>query len=144
MKNWWRFFFKSSWKTQAGMTLLEIMIVLAILALIASVVGPSVLGQLEKAKIKEAKIQISELQKAVDLFYTDCGSYPKDLDELLNPPSECPNWGPDPYIKKIPKDPWNEEFYYEVDGGSYEIFSFGEDKKEGGTGKAKDLSSNDL
>ena len=131
-------------KNSKGMTLLEIMIVLAILGGLITILATQVTKQLGKARHKEARIQISEIGKSLDMFYTDCGYYPQSLDELLNPASECPNWGPDPYIKKIPKDPWNSEFIYENSGGTYILISLGEDRREGGEGNSKDIKSDDI
>ena len=56
----------------------------------------------------------------------------------------CANWGPDPYIKKVPVDPWGSDYIYELDGSDYVLISMGADKEEGGTGKDKDISSADL
>lgn len=130
-------------KNNKAMTLLEIMIVLAIVALMASVIGPKLIGQLNSSKVKEVKIQISELSKTLDIFYTDCGFYPENLEDLIKKPSKCKNWGPDAYIKKIPKDAWGEEFIYELEDNKPIIISYGEDRREGGTKNATDLSSED-
>jgi general secretion pathway protein G len=133
-------------KNEKGMTLLEIMIVLAILAGLIAVLAGQVNGQLKKARMKEAHIQIAEFGKALDLFYTDCGFYPstdQGLHALMEAPSNCSNWGPDPYLKKLGKDPWNHEYIYESSGGNYTIKSLGSDGKEGGSGDAADITNND-
>ncbi|MCB0356785.1 MAG: type II secretion system major pseudopilin GspG, partial [Bdellovibrionales bacterium] len=123
-----------------GMTLLEIMIVLAILGGLITILAGQVTQRLAAARVKEAKIQIAELGKALDMFYTDCGFYPEGgLEELVNAPSNCPNWGPDPYLKKVPKDPWGNDYDYQYEDGSYVLFSYGEDRKPGGDGTAKDI-----
>ncbi|MCB0391844.1 MAG: type II secretion system major pseudopilin GspG [Bdellovibrionales bacterium] len=130
---------------QKGMTLLEIMIVLAILGGLITILAGQVTSRLAAARVKEARIQIAEIGKALDMFYTDCGFYPEaGLSDLVNAPSNCPNWGPDPYLKKIPKDPWGNEFEYEYDNGSYILVSYGEDRKPGGDGTSKDISSEEL
>src|SRR5258708_3280363 len=98
---------------QQGMTLLEIMIVLAILAGLIAVLAQQVNGRLKAARIKGARIQIGEYGKALDMFYTDCGFYPsadQGLPVLIQAPTNCQNWGPDPYLKKLSKDPWNHDF----------------------------------
>ena len=130
-------------RNQKGMTLLEIMIVLVILGGLIAILGGTVTKQLAKAKVKEAKIQIAEMGKALDMFYTDCGFYPQELGALIEAPEDCSNWGPDAYLKKIPKDPWNSDYTYELDGNSYVIGSLGEDRREGGSGNGKDISSED-
>ena len=135
-------------KSQSGMTLLEIMIVLVILGGLTGVLVTSITGQLKRSRIKEAKILISEVGKALDMYMTTCGSYPttdQGLDALLEEPSSgCDDWGPDPYVKKIPKDPWGSELIYEQDAGSFVLISLGEDKRDGGTKSAKDISSEDI
>ena len=136
---------RPSTKNQKGMTLVEIMIVLAILGGLIAVLSSSVVKQLSKARIKEAKIQMSEIGKALDMFYTDCGFYPQEgLNDLLEARSDCNNWGPDAYLPKMPKDPWNREFEYENSGGSFILRCLGQDGREGGEGEAADISSEDL
>ncbi|MBK7843082.1 MAG: type II secretion system major pseudopilin GspG [Bdellovibrionales bacterium] len=135
---------------QKGMTLVEIMIVLLILGGLASILATTVMGRLKKAKIGEAKLQISELGKSLDMFYADCAFYPSSdqgLSALVQAPSgepSCSGWGPDPYIKRVPRDPWNNEYVYEAQGNSYVLKSLGGDKREGGTGEDEDISSENL
>lgn len=127
------------------MTLLEIMIVLAILGGLITILAGQVTSRLAAARVKEAKIQIAEIGKALDMFYTDCGFYPEGgLADLVTQPTNCTNWGPDPYLKSIPKDPWGSEFEYEYENGSYVLHSLGEDRKPGGEGTAKDINSEEL
>jgi len=129
---------------QRGMTLIEIMIVLVIIGGIASILATQIIGKLGSAQLKEAKIQIKEIGKELDMFYTDCGFYPTSLDGLITADTNCKNWGPEPYMKKKPVDPWNNEFVYESQGTTYELKSLGKDRKEGGSGADADISSNDL
>lgn len=129
---------------QKGMTLLEIMIVLAILGGLIAVLATQVQGRLKASKIKQARIQIAEYGKALDQYFTDCNQYPTNeegLNALMTAPSSCTNWGPDPYLKKLTKDPWNGDFIYESSGNNYVLRSLGSDKREGGTGDAADISS---
>lgn len=133
-------------KNKKGMTLLEIMIVLAILAGLIAVLATQVQSRLKKARINEARIQIAEYGKALDMFYTDCGFYPSSdqgLKALMEAPSNCSNWGPDPYLRKLGKDPWNHDYIYESNGSSYKLKSYGSDGKEGGTGDGADISNED-
>ncbi len=137
-------------KNQKGMTLIEIMIVLVILGTIGTVLVTKVIGNLKKARFNEAKILISETGKALDQFYTDCGFYPtseQGLNALVQNPTgrACPNWGPESYLKRVPKDPWNNPLAYTCsDGLHYVIKSFGADRQEGGEGFNADISSEDL
>lgn len=142
-----RFFISKSLNSR-GMTLIEIMIVLVIVGGLIAILGNTVIGQLGKAQTKEAAIQIKEVGKALDMFYADCGFYPSSdqgLNALVESKGDCSNWGPDPYLKKAPKDPWNHEYVYEQKSRSaYTLKSLGADGEEGGEGKNKDISSDDL
>lgn len=129
---------------QRGMTLLEIMVVLAILGGLIGVLATQINSRFKKARQNEAKIQMAEIGKALEMFYTDCGFFPEALDALVTAPSNCSNWGPDPYLKKMPKDPWGEPFGYQINGSTYSIRSYGDDRKEGGTGTASDISNEEL
>ena len=135
----------------AGMTLIEIMIVLVILGTMGTVLITKVIGSLGKAKVNQAKILIGEVGKSLDQFYTDCGFYPateQGLDALVSAPTSgrtCSNWGPEPYTKKKPKDPWGHDLIYtSSDNAHYVLKSLGADGVEGGEGINKDISSEDL
>ncbi len=133
-------------RNNKGMTLLEIMIVLVILGGLIAILATQVQGRLKKAKINQAKIQIAEYSKALDLYYTDCNHYPsteEGMAALITAPSSCSNWGPDPYLKKVIKDPWGYEFQYESQGNAFVLRSLGSDNREGGSGDATDVSSAD-
>lgn len=134
-------------RNQKGMTLLEIMIVLAIVASLIGVLATQINSRMKKAKINQAKIHIGEIGKALDMYYTDCNSYPttaEGLGALVTQPSGCSQWGPDPYLKRAPKDPWGADYIYESQGNTYVLISLGADKKEGGSGDGADISSQDL
>lgn len=137
-------------RNERGMTLVEIMIVLVILGGLASVLASVVVGRLRSARIRQAKLQISEIGKLLDQFNAECNFYPtteQGLEALVHAPTQeptCANWGPDPYIKKTPKDPWGHPFIYENQGGSYVLKSLGSDNREGGAGESADISSENL
>ena len=132
-----------------GFSLIEIMIAVIILASMATVVVTNVASQHKKAQVSQAKILLSQITNSIEMFYRDCSFYPstdEGLDALLDPVDRCPSWGPEPYLTKgYPKDPWGSRIIYEYDeaSGSYEIFSLGSDKTEGGENYATDLSSRD-
>lgn len=130
-------------KNSRGMTLLEIMIVLAIIGSILAAVGPRIFGKQDKAKVQEAKLIMSNITSSLNMYYTDCGKYPETLESLVAADSSCSNWGPEPYMRKIPTDPWGAAFIYSVEGSSYTLKSYGKDKKEGGDGYGKDITSDD-
>uniref|UniRef100_A0A7V5XHS7 Type II secretion system core protein G n=1 Tax=Thermodesulfobacterium geofontis TaxID=1295609 RepID=A0A7V5XHS7_9BACT len=111
---------------QRGFTLIEILIVVAIIGLIASLIVPNLIGRFEKSKEEIAKAQIEMLSSAIEAFRLDVGRYPNTLDELIN--SSEPNWR-GPYLAKrqIPKDPWGRDYVYKYPGehGSYDLYSLG-------------------
>jgi general secretion pathway protein G len=133
-----------------GMTLIEIMIVIAIIGGLMAVLGTTAFNKLKQSRVDNAKIQIRQLSDALNSYNMACNSYPtteQGLDALtVSPGAEaCSNWGPDPYVKgSMLKDPWGKPFIYESDGGTFNIISLGSDKKEGGDGYDKDLSSQEL
>lgn len=129
---------------QKGMTLIEIVIVVAILASLMAFLGTQVTKRFQKAKVDQARIQIGELSKALDMYYTDCLKYPSELNSLLNKDSGCSNWGPSPYIKKgALKDPWGNDFIYELQGSNFTLISLGADGRDGGEGNDADVSNED-
>lgn len=140
-------------RSQSGITLIEILVVLAIMALLATLVTTRVTGRLAEAKVNTAKTQMKTFQQALELYKADHDEYPtteQGLDALVNKPTagNIPeNYPPDGYLtkKKIPQDPWNRNYIYiSEDGQKYTILTHGSDKKEGGTGVAADISSDDL
>jgi general secretion pathway protein G len=131
-----------------GFTLLELMVVLLILALIASIAAPQVTKHLRKAKADTAKIQIDALGAALDSFNIDNGRYPSNeesLKALVEQPADLKTWD-GPYIKKKESlvDPWGEAYHYHIPGTGreYDIYTLGSDKKEGGDGDAADVGKN--
>lgn len=129
-----------------GMTLIEIMIVLAILGGVMAMLGQKVMQNFQKAKQRQARAQLSEIGKALDLYSSDCNDFPPTetgLRGLLNQEgTNCEGWGPEAYIKpSLMKDPWGNEVVYENAGGSYFLKSLGRDKKEGGSGFDSDISN---
>ncbi|GIL17803.1 MAG: type II secretion system protein GspG [Oligoflexia bacterium] len=129
---------------QRGMTLIEILIVLAIIGTLMAVLIPQVTSRLDKSRVGQTKIAMGQVVNALNLYYTDCGKFPKSLEGLSKSDADCPNWGPEPYLKKTPKDAWNRDFAYEIEGNNYLIKSLGSDGREGGDGYGKDITSEDL
>ena len=133
---------------ERGATLLEILVVLTIIALLAAVVGPRVVGYLSRAKSTTAELQIDNLKVAVELFYVDLGRYPTEeegLGVLLTRPGTAPNWA-GPYLesREALADPWGREYFYRAPGDAgkpFTVRSFGRDGVEGGDGEDEDLSS---
>ncbi|MEK2690615.1 type II secretion system major pseudopilin GspG [Bdellovibrio sp. GT3] len=126
-----------------GMTLIEIMIVLAIIGGISALLLPRLTGSMDKAKVKETKIHMGQISNALQMYYTDCNKYPQTLEGLTTQDPNCSNWGPEPYIKNI-KDRWEHDYVYELNGSEIHLKSFGKDGREGGSGYDADISLDDL
>jgi general secretion pathway protein G len=137
---------------QKGFTLIEIMVVVIILAMLAGLVLPRIIGQEEKARVETAKIQIKSLESALDGYKLDNGFYPttdQGLDALIKKPEagRIPmKWREGGYLKpaRIPKDPWDHDYHYYSpgnEGREYEIISYGADGEPGGEGKSADIES---
>lgn len=132
-----------------GMTLVEIMIVLAIIGSIMALLLPRIAGSQDKANARQAKIQIGQLSQALTMYYSDCGKYPQSLEGLLTQDASCTNWGPEPYYKppggsKEILDPWGNAYTYNLEGGQFVIKSLGKDGADGGSGNGADISSEDI
>ena len=130
-------------KKQSGFTLVELLLVLVILALIAGLVLPGIIGKAESAKAKAASSQISRISMSVESFYLDTGNIPSSLDELVSEPSGANGWN-GPYIKNsLLKDPWGQPYKYTVPGqhGDFDIVSYGADKQQGGEKNNADINS---
>jgi general secretion pathway protein G len=132
---------------EGGFTLVEMLVVIAIIGLVMGLVGPRVLNYLGDAKVKAAKLQIESFGSALDLFYLDVGRYPtisEGLAALVERPTNAPVWN-GPYLKNasVPADPWGHVYIYRVPGerGPYEIVSLGSDGQEGGVGTAADIGN---
>lgn len=130
-------------RVQRGFTLVELLLVLVILALIAGLVLPGIIGKAEGAKVRAAASQISRISMSVESFYLDTGSAPDALNELVSEPGNVTGWN-GPYVKNsILKDPWGREYQYRSPGqhGDFDIFSYGADGQMGGDGKNADINS---
>ena len=132
---------------QAGFTLVELLVVMVILVLLASLVAPRVIGYLGSSRTKTAKVQIESLSTSLELYKLDTGRYPEErqgLTALVERPSDTKNWN-GPYLKKdkVPPDPWGQPYRYRFPGqrGTFDIFSLGADNREGGDGEDQDVAS---
>jgi general secretion pathway protein G len=132
---------------EAGFTLVELLVVLVILVLLASIIGPRVIGYLGSSRTKTAQVQIESLITSIELFHIDVGRYPtssEGLNALVKPTGNITGWN-GPYITKgtIPVDPWGNPYKYESPGtkGPFSIMSYGRDGKEGGSDEDADITS---
>ena len=131
-----------------GFTLLEIIVVVAIIAILAAYIAPKVAGRVDDARISKAKSDIRVLESSLELYKLDNFTYPSSdqgLDALVNKPSgeNTKNWREGGYIKKLNKDPWGNDYRYQFPGnnGEFDVFSLGSDAAVGGDGEAADIGN---
>lgn len=130
---------------QEGFTLIELMVVILIIGLLATIVVQSLRGATDKAKRTKAEADIAELKTALDRYYLDNGNYPtteQGLLALVTAPTNGPipaNYEDGGYVQRIPNDPWGHPYVYQSDGNTYTLESYGADGQPGGTGKNADI-----
>jgi general secretion pathway protein G len=130
-----------------GFTLLELLVVVAIIGLLVGYVAPRYFGQIGKSEVATAKAQVDALEKALDNYRLDVGHYPSTelgLAALMAKPPNEPKWN-GPYLKKaVPLDPWSNPYVYKqpgASGGDFDLISYGKDGKPGGTGDDADITN---
>jgi general secretion pathway protein G len=131
-----------------GFTLLEIIVVVAIIAILAAYIAPKVAGRVDDARIAKAKSDIRVLESSLELYKLDNFVYPsteQGLEALVNKPSgpDLRNWRDGGYIKKLNRDPWGNDYRYAYPGsnGEFDVFSMGADAALGGEGEAADIGN---
>jgi general secretion pathway protein G len=134
---------------QQGFTLLEIMVVVVIIGMLAAIVVPNFIGQLDTASVNRAKQDIRGIETALNLYRLDNFRYPSTADglqALVTNPGEtsAPNWKQ--YLPKLPMDPWKRPYQYASPGqhGEFDVFSLGADGQEGGEGVNADIGNWEL
>jgi general secretion pathway protein G len=146
---------RKEWRGQRGFTLIELMIVIVIMGILATLLIPRIMDRPEEARRLKAKMDIKSIESALKLYKIDCGSYPtteQGLEALVKKPDIAPvpeRWREGGYLdgNSVPKDPWNHPYYYASptqDGKDYEIISYGKTGEPGGTGNDAEISSADI
>ena len=135
-----------------GFTLIEIMVVIVILGILAALIVPRVLERPDEARAIAAKSDIAAIMQGLRFYRIDNQRYPtteQGLAALVARPTQAPlppNWKPNGYLERLPKDPWGHPYQYLQPGlrGEIDVFSFGADGQAGGTGTDADIGSWDL
>lgn len=133
----------------AGFTLIEIMVVIAIIGILATMIVPKIMGRPDEARKIAAKQDIGTIVQSLKLYRLDIGRYPtaeQGLKALVERPSADPvpqNWKQGGYLDGLPKDPWGSSYQYLIPGahGEIDVFSFGADGKLGGEGLDSDVGN---
>jgi general secretion pathway protein G len=137
---------KKSFHGSSGFSLIELLVVIIILGLMATIVVPKVFKHVDKSQTTTAKVQIENLGSALDSFRLDNDRYPtteEGLNALRENPGDLKDWD-GPYLKKpVPHDPWDRPYVYKCPGehGDYDLFSYGRDGVEGGDKSDQDVVS---
>jgi general secretion pathway protein G len=134
-------------RDDGGFTLLEMLVVLAIMGLLAAIIAPQVLKYLGTSRTQTAKVQIQNVDAALQLFRLDVGRFPNQeegLNALVTAPPTAPGWN-GPYLQKAAalNDPWGNPYQYRIPGrhGEVDVYTLGSDRAEGGTGEAADVGN---
>ncbi len=121
-----------------GFTLIEVMVVVVILGILATLVTPRILDRIEQARQMTARAQIRVIANEIQMFRMDTGRYPESLQNLVSDPG-LPGWQEGGYLEhgRVPQDPWGRDYVYirpGRDGREFDLFSYGRDGERGGTG----------
>ncbi|MBV9990750.1 MAG: type II secretion system major pseudopilin GspG [Alphaproteobacteria bacterium] len=138
---------KKDIRREGGFTLLELLVVLAIMGMLAAIIAPQVIRYLGTSRTSTAKVQIQYVMQGLELYRLDVGRYPtqqEGLGALVAAPPTAQNWN-GPYLKKESaiRDPWGSPYLYQIPGqhGEVDVYTLGQDKAPGGTGEAQDVGS---
>jgi general secretion pathway protein G len=126
-----------------GFTLIELIVVIALVAVLAAVIAPNLLGKATEANRKSAGIQLEKVANAIELYRLETGRYPEEMVDLVQKPQGVERWS-GPYIRKSQlKDPWGNELVLQQPGenGPFDVISYGSDGQPGGEGDDADITS---
>lgn len=136
-------------RRRAGFTLIEVLVVVAILGILAAIVVPRIMDRPDEAKRVAAKADVSAIVQALKLYRLDNGFYPstdQGLLALVQRPAANPvppNWKQGGYLERLPRDPWGSDYQYLNPGvhGEIDVFSLGADRARGGEGSGADIGN---
>ena len=134
-------------RKRQGFTLVELMVVIVIIGLLATVVAINVLPSQDRAMVGKARADISVLEQAIETYRLDNLTFPYDLNALTTAPANLAQperYRQGGYIRRLPEDPWGNPYQYRrqsAHGGQFDVYSLGADGKEGGEGNDADLGN---
>ncbi|HZW16513.1 MAG TPA: type II secretion system major pseudopilin GspG [Brevundimonas sp.] len=134
-------------RKRSGFTLVELMVVIVIIGLLATVVAINVLPSQDRAMVGKARADISVLEQAIETYRLDNLAFPDDLQALTAPPAGLTRperYRQGGYIRRLPEDPWGNPYLYRrpsAHGGQFDVFSLGADGREGGEGNDADVGN---
>ncbi|MBU1384609.1 MAG: type II secretion system major pseudopilin GspG [Alphaproteobacteria bacterium] len=134
-------------RKRSGFTLVELMVVIVIIGLLATVVAINVLPSQDRAMVGKAQADISVLEQAIETYRLDNLTFPDDLQALVTPPAGLARperYREGGYVRRLPEDPWGNPYQYRrpsAHGGQFDVFSLGADGREGGEGNDADLGN---
>ncbi len=139
-------------RRQRGFTLIEIMVVVVIIGLLAAVIVPQLMGNVDQARVAKARQDIQAIETALTMFRLDNSKYPttdQGLKSLIQQPTDpsIRNWRPGGYVKKPSRDPWGNDYQYVypgTHGTEYDLFSLGADGQPGGENLDADIGNWDV
>lgn len=132
---------------EAGFTLIEIMVVVVILGILAALIAPNVIGNIDKAQVTKVKQDLRAIESALKLYRLDRFRYPstdEGLEALVTPPGDSSvPWPQGGYLDRVPKDPWDRPYVYLQPGnnGEFDVYSLGRDGVQGGEGVDADIGN---
>ncbi|HEX4870121.1 MAG TPA: type II secretion system major pseudopilin GspG [Moraxellaceae bacterium] len=132
-------------RRQGGFTLIEVMVVVAILGILATIVMTNVIGKDDQARVTTTRASLSAVAKSLDMYKLDNHKYPttdEGLNALVEKPASAKTWPDGGYLSRLPEDPWGNPFQYVYPGSSgrkYDLYSLGADGAEGGEGYDADI-----
>ena len=128
---------------RSAFTIVEILVVVIIIAVLAIMIVPSFIGRVGEAKQSTARVNLAEIEKAIEIFSYDYGRLPESLGELVERPADIAeeDWKRPMLKAKNLMDPWGQEYLYKQPGdhGGYDLYSLGKDGQEGGEGEDADV-----
>ena len=141
---------KNMTRPQSGFSLIEILVVLTMIGILSALIVPNVINRPDEARVTKARLDVQQIGNALEYYRLDNGFYPstdQGIEALVSEPSGFPEprkWNPEGYLKSPPEDPWGEPYLYFNEERTFDVYSFGADRQEGGEGVDADIRLSEL